>query len=72
MAADHFFRGRLRGMVDPRHPLAVLARRMPWSEIKATLLPALAHRDRSGATVQGADLFGTNLSVLGSSVCPAA
>jgi hypothetical protein len=29
MATDDFFRERLDGMVDPRHPLAVLARKMP-------------------------------------------
>jgi IS5 family transposase len=71
MATDDFFRARLDGMVDLRHPLAVLARRMPWSEIEAALAPALAHKDRSGRTVQGADLFGSTESVVGSGVSPA-
>jgi IS5 family transposase len=28
-----FFRNRLDQMIDLRHPLAVLANRMPWQEI---------------------------------------
>ncbi len=68
MASDDFFSARLDGMVDPRHPLAVLAHRMPWSEIEAALASALAHKDRSGLTVQGADLFGTSASVVSSGV----
>ena len=31
MTAD-FFRNRLDQMIDLRHPLAVLANRMPWQE----------------------------------------
>ena len=41
MATDDFFRARLDGMVDMRHPLAVLASRMPWSQIEAALAPYL-------------------------------
>lgn len=32
-----FFRNRLDLMIDLRHPLAVLANRMPWQEIHASL-----------------------------------
>ena len=71
MATDDFFRARLDGMVDMRHPLAVLARRMPWGEIEAALAPAFAHKDRSGRVVQGADLFGPSVAVVGSGVSPA-
>ena len=39
MATDDFFRARLDGMVDPRHPLVVLASRMPWPQIEAALAP---------------------------------
>ena len=35
MATDDFFRARLDSMIDMRHPLAVLATRMPWGEIEA-------------------------------------
>src|SRR5574343_1189945 len=38
---DDFFRNRLDQMIDLRHPLAVLANRMPWQEIEASLGPAL-------------------------------
>jgi IS5 family transposase len=35
MATDDFFRARLEQMIDLRHPLAVLARRMPWQTLEA-------------------------------------
>ena len=56
MATDDFFRARLDQMIDLRHPLAVLASRMPWSDIEAALAPAFAHRDRKGRVVEGADM----------------
>jgi transposase, IS5 family len=34
---DDFFRNRLDQMIDLRHPLAVLANRMPWQEIEVSL-----------------------------------
>jgi transposase, IS5 family len=68
MATDDFFRARLDGMVDLRHPLAVLGRRMPWAQIEDSLAPLLAHKDRAGRSVQGADLFGTTLQVAGGGV----
>lgn len=45
MADDDFFRAQLDAMVDPRLQLAVLARRMSWSEIEASLAP-LGRRPR--------------------------
>jgi IS5 family transposase len=48
MSTDDFFRARLETMIDMRHPLAVLATRMPWQEIEAALAPVLAHKDRAG------------------------
>ncbi|OLG63765.1 hypothetical protein BXO416_19980, partial [Xanthomonas oryzae pv. oryzae] len=36
-----FFRQPLAEMIDPRHPLAVLARRLPWAQIEAMLAPPL-------------------------------
>ena len=71
MATDDFFRARLDGMVDPRHPLAVLARKMPWAEIETALAPAFAHKDRKGRAVEGADMFGPTLVVAGAGVSPA-
>lgn len=71
MATDDFFRARLDQMVDLRHPLAVLATRTPWAEIEAALAPALAHRDRKGRLVEGADLFGTTAQLAGAGVSSA-
>lgn len=65
MATDDFFRARLDSMIDMRHPLAVLATRMPWSQIEASLAPLLAHKDRSGRMVQDADLFGPTVHLAG-------
>ncbi len=58
MATEYFFRARLDSMIDMRHPLAVLATRMRWAAIEGSLAPLLAHKDRDGRLVQGADLFG--------------
>ena len=44
-------------MTDLKHPLAVLATRMPWAQIEAVLAPALAHQNRDGQVVGGADLL---------------
>lgn len=68
MATDDFFRARLDQMIDLRHPLAVLAWRMPWSDIEAALAPAFTHRDRKGRVVEDADMFGPTLAVAGAGV----
>jgi transposase, IS5 family len=65
MVTDDFFRARLDTMIDMRHPLVVLATRMPWAEIEASLAPVLAHKDRSGRMVQDADLFGPTAQLAG-------
>lgn len=68
MSTDDFFRARLETMIDMRHPLAVLATHMPWSEIEAALAPAFAHKNRKGRMVEDADLFGPTLAVAGAGV----
>ena len=68
MATDDFFRARLDQMIDLRHPLAVLATRMPWAEIEASLAPLFAHRSRAGRAVSDADLFGTTSELVGAGV----
>jgi IS5 family transposase len=65
MATDDFFRARLDTMIDMRHPLVVLATRMPWADIEAALAPSLAHKDRSGRVVPDADLFGPTAQLAG-------
>ena len=71
MATDDFSRSRLDTMIDLRHPLAVLATRMPWDLIEQLLAPLLAHKNRAGRLVGGAHLFGLTVAVAGGGVSPA-
>ncbi len=71
MATDDFFRSRLDQMIDLRHPLAVLAQRMPWSQIEAALAPALAHKERAGTLVSDLGLFGPGTQLVGAGVSAA-
>ncbi len=66
MPTDDFFRARLDQMIDLRHPLAVLARRMPWSQIEAALFPAFARKNIEGKVIDHDDLFGGTLEIVGS------
>ena len=68
MSTADFFRARLDTMIDMRHPLAVLASRMPWGEIEASLAPLLAHKNRAGQVVEGEDLFGATVELVGAGV----
>ncbi|CAJ0780006.1 IS5 family transposase [Ralstonia chuxiongensis] len=68
---DDFFRARIEQMIDLRHPLAVLATRMPWAQIEATLAPIFEHKARAGQTMAGDDLFGPTLAVAGGGVSAA-
>ena len=65
------FRARLGQMIDLRHPLAVLARRMPWSQIEAALLSSFALKSVDGKVINRDDLFGGALETGGGGVCPA-
>ena len=71
MATDDFFRARLDQMIDLRHPLAVLAGRLPWGQIETALAPAFARKNRSGQVMPGNDLFGTTLEIAGAGVSAA-
>ena len=71
MATDDFFRARLDQMIDLRHPLAVLANRMPWAQIEAALSPAFARKNRSGQVAADSDLFGTSLQIAGAGLSAA-
>ncbi|OLG35484.1 transposase, partial [Xanthomonas oryzae pv. oryzae] len=53
-----FFRQPLAEMIDPRHPLAVLARRLPWAQIEAVFAPPFARQGRAGRAGAQHDLFG--------------
>ncbi|CAG9187538.1 IS5 family transposase [Cupriavidus pinatubonensis] len=68
MSTPDFFRSRLDAMIDLRHPLAVLAKRMPWDAIEASLAPVFERKARDGQTVADADLFGPTMAVAGAGV----
>ncbi len=68
---EDFFRARLEHLIDLRHPLAVLAQRMPWGQIEAALAPAFKRTDREGKLIVTDDLFGTTLEIAGAGVSPA-
>src|SRR5574338_228869 len=72
MAIDDFFRARLDQMIDLRHPLAVLAERIPWSQIEAALTPAFERKNRQGQVVEIDDLFGTMEVIAGAGVSASA
>ncbi|TCT00009.1 hypothetical protein EDC36_101284, partial [Tepidimonas ignava] len=57
-ATEDFFRARLDQMIDLRHPLAVLASRMPWQELEARLAHLFMRKARAGVAMPDLDLFG--------------
>lgn len=57
-ATDDFFRSRIDHMIDLRHPLAVLASRMPWQEIEARVAKVFSRKGRAGVAMPDLDLFG--------------
>jgi hypothetical protein len=71
VATPDMFRQRLAEMIDLRHPLAVLASRLPWAQIEASLAPSFARRVRDGRVIAQDDLFGPSLQVAGAGVAGA-
>jgi IS5 family transposase len=71
MSAPDFFRARLDAMIDLRHPLAVLATRMPWAEIEKSLAPLFARKARMGSMKLDADMFGPTAVVVGAGLSAA-
>ena len=64
MQTVDFFRARLDAMIDLRHPLAVLATRLPWSRLEAELAPIWRRDARTGVLPEEEDLFGSGGGVL--------
>ena len=54
-ATDDFFRSRIYHMIDLRHPLAVLASRMPWQEIEARVAHVFSRKGRAGVAMPDLD-----------------
>lgn len=71
MSTPDFFRARLEQMIDLRHPLAVLANRMPWLALETALAPCFQRRDRPGEPVERSDLLGASVQVVGAGVSTA-
>ncbi|KVD66917.1 transposase [Burkholderia ubonensis] len=65
---DDFFRSRLDAMIDLRHPLVVLATRMPWAQIETLLAPLFVRRNREGQVAEDVDLFGSTAQLAGAGV----
>ncbi len=53
-----FFRSRIDAMVDQKHPLFILASRMPWAQLEATLRAAKVSQVKTPTTELRDDLFG--------------
>jgi IS5 family transposase len=58
MSTPDFFRARLDGMVDPRHPLVVLTGRLPWAQIEQVLSPRFERKARTPDTAIARDMLG--------------
>jgi IS5 family transposase len=57
------YRQTLEEMVDLRHPLVVLAGRIPWDELEARVEPLIFRNLRSPRSVPQDDLFGSSLQI---------
>ena len=71
MSTHDFFRSRLDQMIDLRHPLAVLATRLPWAAIEAAVAPKLARQALPAKRKSGEDLLGAYAVEFGGGVSPA-
>ena len=71
---DDFFRNCLDQVIDSRHPLTVLANRMPWQEIEASLAHRWDRQVKAGKKIEDLELFGPVSTVSGGGVsnagCP--
>ena len=69
METADFFRARIDAMLNLSDPLAVLATRLAWDQIQASVAAKFKRQDRAGQILEGQDLFGPMqvLDVAGSS-----
>jgi hypothetical protein len=58
METADFFRARIDAMINLSDPLAVLARRLPWDQIEASLAAKFEREERAGQVLEGHDMFG--------------
>jgi IS5 family transposase len=71
METPDFFRSRIDAMINLNDPLAVLAKRLPWGLIEATLAAKFERENRAGQSLDGADLFGPTAVVVGGGISTA-
>ena len=64
MGTADFFRSRLDGMIDLKHPLAALAMRLPWAALEAELSPIWQRQLREGIIEGGGELLAESGGVL--------
>ncbi|MFI0546158.1 MAG: hypothetical protein ACH34Y_04480 [Brachymonas sp.] len=50
-ATEDFFRLRIDQMIDLRHPLAVLASRMPWQQVEASVANLFVRKARADVLI---------------------
>ena len=60
-----FFRSRIDAMINLKDPLAVLATRLPWDQIEASVGAKFERENRVGRVLQGSDMFGTTKVMVG-------
>ena len=71
METADFFRSRIDAMINLSDPLAVLARRLPWGLIEATVAAKFERESRAGQSLDGTDLFGAMAVVVGGGISAA-
>ena len=71
MFTPDFFRSRIDAMINLNDPLAVLATRLPWAQLEAAIAAKFARQVRSGAVLEGQDLFGPTQALVGAGASPA-
>ena len=65
MATADFFRARIDAMINLADALAVLATRLPWAQIEASLAAKFERRVRAGQLLEGQDMFGPTAVLAG-------
>lgn len=65
MVNQDMYRQTLEEMVDPQHPLVILANRINWDELEARIAPLIVRTLRNDRSVEQDDLFGPSVQVVG-------
>lgn len=65
MQTPDFFRSRIDAMINLSDPLAVLASRLPWDQIEASVAAKFERQARAGQILEGRDMFGPTQALMG-------